>query len=41
MAGQRVYEGYCEGTLKIDMKRFGCGIYAVKVGDETQRVVVK
>ena len=41
MAGQRVYEGYCEGTLKIDMKRFGCGIYAVKVGNETQRVVVK
>ena len=41
MAGQRVYEGYCEGSLKIDMKRFGCGIYAVKVGDETQRVVVK
>lgn len=41
MAGQRVYEGYCEGTLKIDMKRFGYGIYAVKVGDETHRVVVK
>lgn len=41
MAGQRVYEGYCEGSLKIDMKRFGCGIYAIKVGDETQRVVVK
>ena len=41
MAGQRVYEGYCEGSLKIDMKRFGCGIYAVKVGNETQRVVVK
>lgn len=41
MAGQRVYEGYCEGTLKIDMKRFGSGIYAVKVCNETQRVVVK
>ena len=41
LAGQRVYEGYCEGSLKIDMKHFGCGIYAVKVGDETQRVVVK
>ena len=41
MAGQRVYVGYCEGSLKIDMKRFGSGIYAVKVGNETQRIVVK
>jgi hypothetical protein len=41
MAGQRVYEGQCEGSLQIDMKRFGAGIYAVKVGNETQRVVVK
>lgn len=41
MAGQRVYEGQCDGTLQIDMKRFGAGIYAVKVGEETQRIVVK
>jgi hypothetical protein len=27
--------------MQIDMKRFGAGIYAVKVGNETQRVVVK
>ena len=41
MAGQCVYEGYCEGSQKIDMRRFGSGVYAVKVGSETQRVVVK
>ena len=41
MAGQRVFEGSCDGLLQIDMKRFGAGIYAVSVGSETQRVVVK
>ena len=41
MVGQRVFEGRCEGELQIDMKRFGAGVYAVKVGNETQRVVVK
>lgn len=41
MTGQCVFEGLCEGSLKIDMKRFGAGIYAVKVGNETQKVVVK
>lgn len=41
MAGQRVFEGQCEGALQIDMKRFGAGIYAVKVGNETQKIVVK
>ena len=41
MAGQRVFEGVCNGWLQIDMKRFGAGIYAVQVGTETQRVVVK
>jgi hypothetical protein len=41
MVGQRVFEGVCERALQIDMKHFGPGIYAVKVGDETQRVVVK
>ena len=41
MAGQRVYEGYCEGSMQIDMKGYGAGIYAVKVGNETQRIVVK
>ena len=41
MAGQRVFEGLCDGALQIDMKRFGTGIYAIKVGNETQRIVVK
>ena len=41
MVGQRVFEGCCNGEMQIDMKRFGAGIYAVKVGNETQRVVVK
>lgn len=41
MAGQHVYESQCDGELQIDMKQFGSGIYAVKVGDETTRIVVK
>ena len=41
VVGQRIFEGYCDGELLIDMKRFGSGVYAVKVGNETQRVVVK
>ena len=41
MVGQRVFEGVCESTLQIDMKHFGTGVYAIKVGNETQRVVVK
>lgn len=39
--GQRIFEGQCDGELQIDMKRFGAGIYAIKVGDETQRIVVR
>ena len=39
--GQIVFEGICDGLLQIDMKHFGAGIYAIKVGNETQRVVVK
>ena len=41
MMGQRVFEGQCDGWLQIDMKRFGAGVYAVQVGEETQRIVVK
>ena len=41
MAGQRVFEGLCNGELQIDMKRFGAGIYAVIVGNESTRIVVK
>ena len=39
--GQIVFEGICDGLLQIDMKHFGAGIYAIIVGNETQRVVVK
>lgn len=39
--GQILFEGICDGLLQIDMKHFGAGIYAIKVGNETQRVVVK
>ena len=41
MAGQRIYEGVCEDRVQIDMKRFGAGIYAIQVGSETQRIVVR
>lgn len=41
MMGQRVFEGQCDGEMQIDMKQFGAGIYAVKVGNETTRIVVK
>ena len=41
MVGQCIFEGQCDGELQIDMKYYGAGIYAVKVGNETQRIVVK
>ena len=41
MVGQKVFESPCDGRLQIDMKAFGTGVYAVIVGNETQRVVVK
>ena len=42
MVGQRVFEGIIHnGSLQIDMKRFGVGIYAIKIGNDTQKVVVK
>jgi hypothetical protein len=41
MSGQRVFEGVADGWLKIDTKPFGAGVYAVTVGDETMRIVVK
>ena len=41
MAGQRIFEGVSKGQLQLDMKAYGAGIYAVKVGNETQRVVVR
>ena len=41
MAGQRVFDGMSNGYLQIDLKAYGAGIYAIQVGNETQRVVVK
>ena len=41
MAGQCVFAGMCHSVLQIDMKAFGAGVYAIQVGSETQRIVVK
>jgi hypothetical protein len=41
IVGQRIFEGVSNGYLQIDMKAYGAGIYAIQVGDETQRVIVK
>ena len=41
IVGQRVFEGTSNGYLQIDMKAYGAGIYAIQVGDKTQRIVVK
>lgn len=41
MVGQCVFESSCDNEMQIDMKAFGIGIYTIKVGNETQRVVVK
>lgn len=40
MAGQRVFEGVADGFLQIDLKRFGSGVYAVKIGDLNRRIIV-
>ena len=41
MAGQRVFEGVANGWLQVDVKAYGAGVYAIQVGSETQRIVVK
>ena len=41
IVGQRIFEGVSNGYLQIDMKAYGAGIYAIQVGDETQRLIVK
>lgn len=41
MAGQRVFEGFCEDTLQLNLKPFGSGVYAVKAGGQVWRVVVE
>lgn len=41
MVGQCVFEGVVDGWMQIDMKAYGVGIYAVQIGNETTRIVVK
>ena len=41
MVGQCVFEDVADGWLQIDMKAYGAGVYAVQIGNETQRIVVK
>ena len=41
MVGQRVFEGVADGWLQIDIKPFGMGVYAIQVGTEIKRVIVK
>lgn len=41
MAGQCVYETVINGYGKIDMSNFGKGVYAIMIGEKTQRVVVE
>ena len=41
MVGQCVFEGVADGWLQIDIKAYGAGVYAVQIGNETQRIVVK
>lgn len=41
MAGQCVYQAVINGYGKIDMSGFGKGVYAIKVGEKVQRVVVE
>lgn len=41
VVGQCVYEGIADGWLQIDMNQYGSGIYAIQVGNETQRIIVE
>lgn len=41
MVGQRVFEGVADGWLQIDMKAYDAGVYAVQIGNEAQRIVVR
>lgn len=40
MVGQCVFETIADGWLQVDMKAYGAGIYAIQIGNETQRIVV-
>ena len=37
----RVQKAARNGYLQINMKAYGAGIYAIQVGDTTQRIVVR
>ena len=41
MAGQCVFEGVCEETLRLDLKPFGIGVYAIKAGGQVWKAVVE
>ena len=41
MVGQRVFETVADGWIQVDMKAYGAGIYAIQIGNETTRIVVK
>ena len=41
MAGQRVYETQANGMLQIDLSIYGAGMYAIQIGERTQRVIVE
>ena len=41
MMGQRIHEDLSLGKTQIDMKAFGPGIYAVKIGAKTMKIVVR
>lgn len=40
MVGQCIFESGGETVYRIDMKRFGAGVYVVKTGSQTQRIIV-
>lgn len=41
MLGECIYENDGERELRIDMRHYGPGIYVVKAGNQTQRIIVK
>jgi len=40
IAGQKVYSEIINGQISTDLSRFGSGLYIVKVGNQTEKVVV-
>ncbi len=39
--GQCVFESTGENSLRFDMKRYGSGVYVVKIGPQTRKIIVK